>query len=64
MSGRTWVCIGTGGVGKTTISAALAVTLARGGRRTLVATVDPARRLGDTLGLAGLVGPTDVPGHP
>lgn len=64
MSDRTWVCIGTGGVGKTTVSAALAVTLARGGRRTLVATVDPARRLGDTLGLDGLVGPTSVPGHP
>ncbi len=64
MSDHTWVCIGTGGVGKTTISAALAVTLAHQGRRTLVATVDPARRLGDTLGLAGLVGPTDVPGHP
>ncbi len=64
MTKRTWVCIGTGGVGKTTVSAALAVTLARGGQRTLVATVDPARRLGDTLGLDGLVGPTAVPGHP
>lgn len=58
------MCIGTGGVGKTTVSAALAVTLARGAHRTLVATVDPARRLGDTLGLPGLVGPTEVPGHP
>jgi anion-transporting ArsA/GET3 family ATPase len=64
VSDRTWVCLGTGGVGKTTVSAALAVALARGGRRTLVATVDPARRLGDTLGLVGLVGPTEVPGHP
>ncbi len=64
MSDRTWVCIGTGGVGKTTISSALAVALARAGQRTLVATVDPARRLGDALGMAGLVGPTDVPGHP
>ncbi len=64
MSDRTWVCIGTGGVGKTTVSAALAVTLARGGQRTLVATVDPARRLGDTLGLVNLVGPTAVPGCP
>jgi anion-transporting ArsA/GET3 family ATPase len=63
VSNQTWVCIGTGGVGKTTVSAALAVTLARGGLRTLVATIDPARRLGDTLGLAALVGPTDVPGH-
>jgi len=64
VSKTTWVCIGTGGVGKTTVSAALAVTLARGGQRTLVATVDPARRLGDTLGLDRLVGPTAVPGHP
>ena len=64
MTKPTWVCIGTGGVGKTTVSAALAVTLARGGQRTLVATVDPARRLGDALGLAGLVGPTEVAGHP
>ncbi len=64
MSKTTWVCIGTGGVGKTTVSAALAVALARGGQRTLVATVDPARRLGDALGLERLVGPTAVPGHP
>ncbi len=63
MSKSTWVCIGTGGVGKTTVSAALGVTLARGGQRTLVATVDPARRLGDTLGIDSLLGPTEVPGH-
>ncbi len=45
---------GAGGVGKTTVSAALAVTAARAGLETLVVTVDPARRLADALGLAGL----------
>jgi anion-transporting ArsA/GET3 family ATPase len=51
---RVLVCAGTGGVGKTTISAALAVQAARAGRRTLVLTIDPARRLADALGLASL----------
>ncbi|CAN5884296.1 hypothetical protein BH11MYX2_BH11MYX2_19890 [soil metagenome] len=63
VSSRTWVCIGTGGVGKTTVSSALALAIARGGETTLVATVDPARRLGDALGLVDLVGPSQVPGH-
>lgn len=49
---------GSGGVGKTTVAAALAVALARDGRRVLVVTVDPARRLGQALGLtAGAGGP-------
>ena len=47
------VCCGTGGVGKTTTAAALAVEAARRGRRVVVITIDPARRLADTLGLAG-----------
>lgn len=51
---RVVVCAGTGGVGKTTISAALALESARAGRRTLVLTIDPARRLADALGLAEL----------
>jgi anion-transporting ArsA/GET3 family ATPase len=42
---------GGGGVGKTTISAALAVAAARQGTRALVVTVDPARRLADALGV-------------
>ncbi len=46
------VCCGTGGVGKTTAAAALAVEGARRGRRVAVITIDPARRLADTLGLA------------
>lgn len=45
---------GAGGVGKTTMSAALAVNLARRGKTTLVITVDPARRLGQALGLITL----------
>jgi len=49
------VACGPGGVGKTTISAALAATAAaRLGGRVLVLTVDPARRLADALGIAGL----------
>lgn len=42
---------GPGGVGKTTTAAALGVAAARAGRRTVVMTVDPARRLADALGL-------------
>jgi len=56
---------GAGGVGKTTVSAALAVAAARAGRRTLVVTVDPALRLADALGLTELGNqPTRVPGQP
>jgi anion-transporting ArsA/GET3 family ATPase len=49
---RIVVCVGTGGVGKTTVAAALAAEAARRGRRTLVLTIDPARRLADALGVA------------
>lgn len=48
------VCVGPGGVGKTTVSAAVGVAGARMGRRTLVLTIDPARRLADALGLTAL----------
>jgi len=55
---------GAGGVGKTTVSAALAVAAARAGKRTLVVTVDPARRLADALGLSELGNqPTKVAGQ-
>jgi anion-transporting ArsA/GET3 family ATPase len=47
---RLTVSVGGGGVGKTTTSAALALSMARQGKRTLVITVDPARRLADALG--------------
>ncbi|HEX6312315.1 MAG TPA: ArsA-related P-loop ATPase [Acidimicrobiia bacterium] len=45
------VCCGTGGVGKTTIAAVLAVEGACRGCNTVVVTIDPAKRLANTLGL-------------
>jgi anion-transporting ArsA/GET3 family ATPase len=45
------VCIGSGGVGKTTVSASLGVWAALQGKKVLVLTVDPARRLATTFGL-------------
>ena len=45
------VCVGTGGVGKTTTAAALAVAAARQGRSVVVVTIDPARRLADAMGI-------------
>jgi anion-transporting ArsA/GET3 family ATPase len=50
---RLVVCIGPGGVGKTTLSAAIALNAAIGGRSVDVMTVDPAPRLLDALGLDG-----------
>lgn len=50
-SHRVLVCVGSGGVGKTTTSASLAVWGALHGRRTAVVTIDPAKRLADCLGL-------------
>ena len=48
------VCCGSGGVGKTTTAAAIALEGARRGRRACVVTIDPAKRLADALGLAEL----------
>jgi anion-transporting ArsA/GET3 family ATPase len=48
------VCVGAGGVGKTTTAAALAFGLAQRGRKVAVVTIDPARRLASALGLAEL----------
>ena len=48
------VCCGSGGVGKTTISATFALEGARLGRRACVVTIDPARRLADALGIGEL----------
>lgn len=59
---RILVCVGTGGVGKTTLAAAFALAGARLGRRVAVLTIDPARRLADALGVAALGNdPTDLP---
>jgi anion-transporting ArsA/GET3 family ATPase len=55
---RVCVCVGAGGVGKTTVSAALALGLAIEGRRVVVVSIDPARRLAGALGL------TELPGEP
>jgi len=51
---RIVVCCGAGGVGKTTTSAALALAAAEAGRTVVVLTIDPARRLAQSLGLVEL----------
>lgn len=60
------VVCGAGGVGKTTVSASVGLALAREGRRVLVLTVDPAKRLAEALGTG--LGPDPVavslPDHP
>ncbi len=48
------VCCGSGGVGKTTTSAALALHAAEAGRKVVVLTIDPARRLAQAMGLTEL----------
>jgi anion-transporting ArsA/GET3 family ATPase len=48
------ICAGSGGVGKTTTSAALAAGLAARGQKVAVLTIDPAKRLADSLGLEEL----------
>jgi len=50
-SKKVIACCGAGGVGKTTVSAALAIRAAREGRRVLVVTIDPSKRLAETLGV-------------
>jgi anion-transporting ArsA/GET3 family ATPase len=66
---RVCICAGSGGVGKTTASAAIAMGLAAEGRRVAVVTIDPARRLADALGIEQLgseprrVDPARLAGH-
>jgi anion-transporting ArsA/GET3 family ATPase len=55
-SRRVLVCAGAGGVGKTTVAAALALGSAKRGKRVLCLTIDPAKRLADSLGLSGMRG--------
>ena len=64
------VCVGSGGVGKTTTAASLALSGANAGRRALVLTIDPARRLANSLGLSEIGNqehrielPDDCPGE-
>lgn len=60
------VLLGAGGVGKTSSAAAIGIAAARQGRRVVVLTVDPAKRLIETLGLAAAyaseVVPVEIPG--
>ncbi|RYB93836.1 ArsA family ATPase [Nocardioides oleivorans] len=57
------VCCGSGGVGKTTTSAALALRAAEQGRNVVVLTIDPARRLAQSMGIEQLDNtPRPVPG--
>lgn len=59
---HTLICCGSGGVGKTTTSAALGLKAARLGRKVIVITIDPARRLADSLGIGKLINqPLQVP---
>ena len=66
---RVVICAGSGGVGKTTTSAELAMGLAAEGKRVAVVTIDPARRLADALGVdelgnePHLVDPARLAGH-
>lgn len=61
---RILITCGTGGVGKTTLSAAIAVKAALAGKRTVVITIDPAKRLATSLGIDKLTDhPTDLTDH-
>jgi anion-transporting ArsA/GET3 family ATPase len=51
---RICICAGSGGVGKTTTSAAIAMGMAAGGKKVAVLTIDPAKRLANSLGLREL----------
>ena len=51
---RVCICAGSGGVGKTTTSAAIAAGMATRGKKVAVLTIDPAKRLADSLGLPEL----------
>ena len=57
---RTLICVGPGGVGKTTTAAAIALRAASLGRKTLVLTVDPAHRLANSLGLSSFASEEQV----
>jgi anion-transporting ArsA/GET3 family ATPase len=68
-SAEVIVCCGSGGVGKTTTAAALGLQAATTGRRCVVVTIDPAKRLADALGVPGGLTndpvrlPIDAPGE-
>lgn len=53
-SRKVVACVGSGGVGKTTMAATLGLRAAMNGQKTLVLTIDPAKRLANSLGLSSL----------
>ena len=55
------IVVGSGGVGKTTLAAALGLRSAAAGHDTLVMTFDPSRRLKDALGIGDAAGNAEVP---
>ncbi|MNJ91218.1 Arsenical pump-driving ATPase [compost metagenome] len=55
------VCVGSGGVGKTTVAASLGICAAKEGKKVLVLTIDPAKRLAQTLGIENTNDITRVP---
>src|SRR5689334_10224565 len=57
---RVILCVGCGGVGKTTVAAALGVAAAKRGKRVLTLTVDPAKRLAQALGLESMTSDEQV----
>ena len=59
---RVVLCVGPGGVGKTTCAAALALGSAQRGRRVLVVTIDPSRRLAQALGFHSTGAGTPIEG--
>lgn len=54
INNKLLVCCGSGGVGKTTVAAVIALAAAKSGKKTLVLTIDPAKRLADSLGVNNL----------
>jgi len=57
---RVVLCVGSGGVGKTTVTAALGLAAAARGKRVLCLTIDPAKRLANSLGLSRMSGEEQV----
>lgn len=59
-SRRVILCVGCGGVGKTTVAASIALAAAQRGKRVLCLTIDPAKRLANSLGIDRMTGEEQV----